>query len=114
MWPELIDAMPLGMGPMMRFLGKRMPFLLSLMKPVFPALFPVLLPGMMAKIMPVLLSRVSERVPMPQYMAEQMPALMPKVMDNLMPHMLRDVVPLVTGPMIDYLRGTERTAAARG
>jgi hypothetical protein len=43
-----------------------------------------------------------------------MPALMPKVMDNLMPHMVRDVVPLVTGPMIDYLRGTERTAAARG
>ena len=29
---------------------------------------------------------------------------MPKVMDNLMPHMIGDVVPLVTQPMIDYLR----------
>jgi hypothetical protein len=38
-------------------------------------------------------------------MAEQMPELMPKVMDNLIPHMISDVVPLVTQPMIDYLRG---------
>ena len=37
-------------------------------------------------------------------MAEQMPGLMPKVMNNLMPHMIGDVVPLVTQPMIDYLR----------
>jgi hypothetical protein len=42
---------------------------------------------------------------MPPYMREQMPEIMPKVMDNLMPHMIRDVVPLVTQPMIDYLRG---------
>ena len=42
---------------------------------------------------------------MPDYMAEQMPELMPQVMDNLMTHMIRDVVPLVTQPMIDYLRG---------
>jgi hypothetical protein len=26
-------------------------------------------------------------------------------MDNLMPHMIDDIVPLVTDPMIDYLRG---------
>jgi len=31
--------------------------------------------------------------------------LMPKVMMNLMPHMIADVVPLVTKPMINYLRG---------
>jgi hypothetical protein len=36
-------------------------------------------------------------------MAAQMPDLMPKVMDNLMPHMIGDVVPLVTEPMISYL-----------
>jgi hypothetical protein len=29
---------------------------------------------------------------------------MPNVMDRLMPHMIGDVVPLVTGPMIDYLK----------
>ncbi|MFH1151136.1 MAG: FAD-binding and (Fe-S)-binding domain-containing protein [Actinomycetota bacterium] len=103
MWPELIDAMPLGMGRMMRLMGK-VPFALSAMKPMFPVLFPRLLPLMMPKVMPVMLQRVAERIPMPDYMAEQMPELMPKVMDNLMPHMIRDVVPLVTDPMIEYLK----------
>jgi Fe-S oxidoreductase/FAD/FMN-containing dehydrogenase len=104
MWPALIDAMPFGMGPMMRVMGK-IPGALTLMKPVFPILFPRLLPVMMPKVMPVMLERVAERVPMPDYMREQMPQMMPKVMDNLMPHMIGDVVPLVTQPMIDYLRG---------
>jgi len=104
MWPELIDAMPFGMGPMMRAMGK-IPGALNLMKPMFPILFPRLLPMMMPKVMPVMLQRVAERIPMPDYMREQMPELMPKVMDNLMPHMIGEVVPLVTQPMIDYLRG---------
>ena len=104
MWPELIDAMPFGMGPMMRVMGK-IPGALNLMKPMFPILFPRLLPMMMPKVMPTMLARVAERIPMPDYMLEQMPVLMPKVMDTLMPHMIGDVVPLVTQPMIDYLRG---------
>ncbi|OGO00465.1 MAG: Fe-S oxidoreductase, partial [Chloroflexi bacterium RBG_13_52_12] len=103
MWPEMIDAMPFGMGPMMRLMGK-IPGALNLMKPVFPILFPRLLPMMMPKVMPVMLQRVADAIPMPDYMLEQMPELMPKVMDNLMPHMIGDVVPLVTQPMIDYLR----------
>jgi len=104
MWPELIDAMPFGMGRMMRLMGK-IPGALPLMKPMFPVLFPRLLPMMMPKVMPVMLERVAERIPMPDYMKEQMPELMPQVMDNLMPHMVGDVVPLVAQPMIDYLRG---------
>ncbi|HEY3416316.1 MAG TPA: (Fe-S)-binding protein, partial [Armatimonadota bacterium] len=104
MWPQLIDAMPFGMGPMMRAMGK-IPGALQLMKPMFPLLFPRLLPMMLPKVMPTMLQRVAERIPMPQYMQEQMPELMPKVMDNLMPHMIADVVPLVTQPMIDYLQG---------
>jgi Fe-S oxidoreductase/FAD/FMN-containing dehydrogenase len=104
MWPELIDAMPFGLGTMMRWMGK-IPGSLEMMKPIFPVLFPRLLPKMMPKVMPVMLKRVQERIPMPNYMAEQMPDLMPRVMDNLMPHMIGDVVPLVTQPMIDYLRG---------
>lgn len=107
MWPELIDAMPFGMGPMMRFMGK-IPGALETMRPMFPILFPRLLPMMMPKVMPVMLKRVGERITMPDYMAEQMPELMPKVMDNLMPHMIGDVVPLVTQPMIDYLRGRKK------
>ena len=107
MWPELLDAMPLGMGSMMRFMGK-LGFvggaMFSLMKPVFPILFPKLLPGMMPKVMPTMLDRVADRVPMPDYMEEQMPDMMPKIMDNLMPKMLPDVVPLVVPKMITYLR----------
>lgn len=105
MWPELIDAMPMGMGGMMRFMGKSMPWSLGLMKPMFPVLFPILLPKMMPKVMSTMLDRVGAMIPMPDYMAEQMPELMPKVMDSLMPHMIGDVVPLVTDPMLDYLKG---------
>jgi Fe-S oxidoreductase/FAD/FMN-containing dehydrogenase len=104
MWPEMVDAMPFGMGKMMRAMGK-IPGTLELMKPMFPILFPRLLPMMMPKVMPAMLERVGQRIPMPDYMKEQMPEMMPKVMDNLMPHMIGDVVPLVTQPMIDYLRG---------
>jgi Fe-S oxidoreductase/FAD/FMN-containing dehydrogenase len=107
MWPEMIDAMPFGMGKMMRLMGK-VPGALTLMKPLFPVLFPRLLPMMMPKLMPAMLKRVGERIPMPDYMAEQMPELMPGVMDNLLPHMIGDVVPLVTQPMIDYLRGKKK------
>ncbi len=109
MWPELIDAMPFGMGAMMRAAGK-VPGALPLMKPLFPVLFPRLLPMMMPKVMPVMLERVKERIPMPDYMEEQMPDLMPGVMDNLMPHMIGDLVPLVTDPMIDHLTGKKATA----
>jgi hypothetical protein len=111
MFPELIDAMPFKMGAMMRGFGK-IPGALNLMKPMFPVLFPRLLPKMMPKVMSTMLERVKERVPMPDYMAEQMPDLMPKVMDNLMPHMIGDVVPLVTQPMIDYLRGKNKKQSA--
>ncbi|MFA5308187.1 MAG: FAD-binding and (Fe-S)-binding domain-containing protein [Dehalococcoidales bacterium] len=107
MWPELVDAMPFGMGPMMRFMGK-IPGALNLMKPMFPILFPRLLPMMMPKVMPTMLKRVADAIPMPDYMKEQMPELMPGVMNSLMPHMIGDVVPLVTGPMIDYLQGKEK------
>ncbi|MDF1516297.1 MAG: Fe-S oxidoreductase, partial [Anaerolineae bacterium] len=103
MWPELIDAMPFGMGKMMRVMGK-VPGALAMMKPMFPFLFPKLLPMMMPKVMDTMLNRVGEMIPMPDYMAEQMPSLMPEVMDNLMPHMISDLVPLVTDPMIEYLK----------
>jgi Fe-S oxidoreductase/FAD/FMN-containing dehydrogenase len=104
MWPELIKAMPFGMGYIMRFFGKKLSGMLDLMKPMLPILFPILLPMMMPKVMPSMLARVAAKVPMPLYMQEQMPSLMPKVMDELMPHMISDVVPLVTGPMINYLK----------
>jgi len=107
-WPELLKAMPLGMGGMMKGIGKLGPVgggMLALMKPMFPVLFPRLLPRMMPKVMPAMLERVGAMIPMPDYMKEQMPTLMPKVMDTLMPHMLPDVVPLAVPKLISYLRG---------
>jgi len=108
MWPELLAAMPLGMGKMMRFIGK-LGFVgdavFALMKPVFPVLFPRLLPKMMPKVLPTMLDRIAKAVPMPDYMQEQMPDMMPKVMDNLMPHMLPDVVPLAVPKMLSFLHG---------
>lgn len=109
MWPELINAMPFGMGPMMRMMGK-IPGALNVMKPMFPVLFPILLPMMMPKVMPVMLKLVAAQIKMPDYMLAQMPFLMPKVMDTLMPHMIGDLVPLVTQPMIDYLTGKDIAA----
>jgi Fe-S oxidoreductase/FAD/FMN-containing dehydrogenase len=110
MWPELIASMPFGMGSMMRGMGK-IPGALNLMKPMFPVLFPRLLPLMLPKVLPTMLDRIADRIPMPDYMAEQMPALMPKVMDELLPHMVGDLVPLVTDPMVAYLQG--KTPAAK-
>jgi Fe-S oxidoreductase/FAD/FMN-containing dehydrogenase len=108
MWPELLDAMPMGMGSMMRAIGK-LGFLgdalFAVMKPIFPVLFPRLFPKMMPRVMPTMLERVGQLIPMPDYMAEQMPAMMPKIMDNLMPHMLPEVVPLAVPKMIAHLRG---------
>jgi hypothetical protein len=109
MWPELIDAMPFGMGPMMRAMGK-VPGALTLMKPMFPVLFPRLLPMMLPKVFPTMLERLNAKVDMPGYMSEQLPAMLPGVMDKLMPHMIGDVVPLVTEPMIAYLRGKNGAA----
>jgi len=103
MWPELMDSMPLKMGSMMRFMGK-IPGALNAMKGLFPVLFPLLLPKMMPKVMDVMLERIGDKIPMPDYMKEQMPGMMPKVMENLMPHMIKDLVPLVSQPMIDYLQ----------
>ncbi len=109
MWPELIDAMPYGMGTMMRKMA-RIPGALEMMKPLFPALFPIFLPKMMPKVMDKMNDLVKQAIDMPDYMAEQMPDLMPRVIDNLMPHMLKDLVPLVTDPMIRYLKQEQAQA----
>jgi Fe-S oxidoreductase/FAD/FMN-containing dehydrogenase len=106
--PQMIDAMPLGMGGMMRAIGRMGSFggaVLGAMKPLFPVLFPLLMPGMMPKVMPDMLAAVEKRVPMPDYMKEQMPDLLPMAMDHLMPKMLPAVVPLIEDPLVAYLRG---------
>jgi Fe-S oxidoreductase/FAD/FMN-containing dehydrogenase len=117
LFDQLVDAMPVGMGGMMRFIGKLGPvggLLLGAMKPLFPALFPMLMPAMMPKVMPDMLEAVGRRVPMPEFMREQMPDLMPRAFGNLLPHMLPNVVPLISQPLIDYLRGRTPAKPGRG
>jgi hypothetical protein len=107
LFPELVDAMPFGMGTMMRTVG-RAPgggLMLRAMKPLFPTLFPVLMPSMMPKVMPDMLEAVEKRVPMPEHMKEQMPDLMPKAMEKLMPKMLPSIVPLISDSLVAYLEG---------
>ncbi len=90
LFPEPVDALPLGMGRMMRAVG-RLPGgrgLLRAMKPLFPTLFPLLMPAMMPRVMPDVLEQVDRHIPMP----EHMPELMPMAMDNLMPKMLPSIV----------------------
>ncbi len=105
--PQMLDAMPMGMGGMMRAIGRMGPVggtLLKAMKPLFPILFPLLMPGMMPKVLPDMLTAVEARVPMPPHMKEQMPELMPAVMDQLMPKMLPSIVPLISDPLIEHLQ----------
>jgi len=107
LFPQLVDAMPLGMGTMMRTIGK-VPgggVMLRGMKPLFPTLFPLLMPAMMPKVMPDMLEAVERRVPMPDHMKEQMPDLMPMAMERLMPKMLPSIVPLISDSLVAYLEG---------
>jgi Fe-S oxidoreductase/FAD/FMN-containing dehydrogenase len=104
--PQMVDAMPLGMGNLMRAVGRMGSpgrAILRGMKPLFPAVFALLMPKMLPKVMPAMLGAVEKRVPMPDDMKEQMPDLMPEAMGRLMPKMLPAVVPLISDPLIAYL-----------
>jgi Fe-S oxidoreductase/FAD/FMN-containing dehydrogenase len=106
--PQLLDAMPLGMGAMMRGVG-RAPALIrepmfKLMAPMMPVLFPVLLPGMLPKVLPNMIRLVEQTIPMPDYLRNQLPDLFPEVVDNVMPKMLPEVTPKYVPILFDHLR----------
>ena len=106
--PQLLDAMPLGMGAMMRGIGKspavvREP-MFKMMAPTMPVLFPRLLPGMMPKVLPHMIQLVEQRIPMPDYLRNQLPDLFPEVVDNVMPKMLPEVAPKYVPIMFEHLR----------
>jgi Fe-S oxidoreductase/FAD/FMN-containing dehydrogenase len=106
--PQLVDAMPLGMGAMMRGIGKapaavREP-MFKMMAPMMPVLFPRLLPGMMPKVLPDMIRLVEQRIPMPDYLRNQLPDLFPEVVNNVMPHMLPEVAPRYVPVLFNYLR----------
>ncbi len=106
--PQLLDAMPLHMGAMMRAIGHapamvREP-MFGMMAPMMPLLFPKLLPGMMPKVLPHMIRLVEQRIPMPEYLRNQLPDLFPEVVDNVMPKMLPEVAPKYVPVLFEHLR----------
>jgi Fe-S oxidoreductase len=106
--PQLLDAMPLGMGGMLRAIGKapgalREP-MFKVMAPMMPLLFPVLLPGMMPKVLPDMIALVEQTIDMPDYLRSQLPDLFPEVVDNVLPKMLPTITPKYVPILFDYLR----------
>lgn len=106
--PQLLDAMPLGMGRMMRLIGRAPGFvrepLFTAMAPLMPRLFPVLLPGMMPKVLPAMIRLVEESIAMPEYLRSQLPDLFPEVVDNVLPKMLPEVAPRYVPRLYAHLR----------
>jgi Fe-S oxidoreductase/FAD/FMN-containing dehydrogenase len=106
--PQLLDAMPFGMGRMMRGIGHapaavREP-MFKVMAPMLPVLFPKLLPAMMPNVLPHMIRLVQERIPMPEYLSNQLPDLFPEVVDNVMPKMLPQVAPRYVPILFERLR----------
>lgn len=102
-FPQMIDAMPAGMGSMMRAMAK-VPGALEAMKPMMPKMFPLMMPMIMPKVMPDMVAAVDRRMDIPDYMREQMPDLLPKTMEALMPNMLPLLMPYVVPALIAYLK----------
>jgi Fe-S oxidoreductase/FAD/FMN-containing dehydrogenase len=106
--PNLLDAMPMGMGWMMRQIGHapaivREP-MFKAMGPIMPLLFPVLLPRMMPKVLPHMIRLVERQIPIPDYLRNQLPDLFPEVVDNVMPRLLPDVAPKYVPVLFEHLR----------
>lgn len=103
-FPQMMDAMPAGMAPMMRGM-KHVPGGLSMMEKVMPLMFPMMAPGILRTVMPDMVREVEDYIgEMPADMAELMPDLLPKTMDSLMPTYLPELIPHLTPLFIDYVR----------
>jgi hypothetical protein len=103
-FPQMVDAMPMGMGGMMRGMAK-VPGGLAVMEKMMPALFPMMAPGILKKVMPDMIREVEDVMgEMPPDMAELMPDLLPKTMDSLMPTYLPQLIPHLVPRFIECLR----------
>ncbi|MDZ4170351.1 MAG: FAD-binding and (Fe-S)-binding domain-containing protein [Coriobacteriia bacterium] len=112
-FPQMMDAMPAGMAPMMRSM-KHVPGGLAMMEKMMPLMFPAMAPGILGKVMPDMVSEVEDYIgEMPPDMAELMPDLLPKTMDSLMPTYLPELIPHLVPFWIEFLRdeGAARSAA---
>lgn len=106
-FPQMMQAMPFGMGRMMRAM-RHVPGGLALMEKMMPALFPYLAPGILGAVMPDLVAAVREHVgPMPDDMEELVPDLLPKTMESLLPTYLPQLIPHLTPKFIEFVRTDE-------
>ena len=103
-FPQMMDAMPTGMKPMMKSM-KYVPGGLVMMEKMMPAMFPLLIGGIMDRVMPDMIRAVQDYIgPMPDDMEELVPGLLPKTLEALMPTYLPELIPHVTPRMIEYIR----------
>ncbi len=103
-FPQMMDAMPAGMKPMMKSM-KHVPGGLAMMEKMMPLMFPMMIDGIMAKVMPDMVREVEDYIgEMPPDMADLIPGLLPQTLDSLMPTYLPQLIPHVTPLMIDYIR----------
>ncbi len=103
-FPQMLNAMPLGMKPMLRAM-RYIPGGLWLVSKLLPLLFPLLASGILAKAMPDLITAVRRRVgTMPADMEALVPDLLPKTMESLMPNYLPQLIPFVTPLFVEHLR----------
>ncbi|MDP2180951.1 MAG: FAD-binding and (Fe-S)-binding domain-containing protein [Actinomycetota bacterium] len=107
-FPQMMDAMPVGMAPMMRGM-KHVPGGLAMMEKMMPLMFPAMAPGILGKVMPEMVREVEEYIgEMPEDMGELMPDLLPKTMDSLMPTYLPQLIPHLTPLFVDFIRTEKR------
>jgi Fe-S oxidoreductase/FAD/FMN-containing dehydrogenase len=103
-FPQMLDAMPPGMKPMMLAM-KHVPGGLAMMQKMMPLMFPYMAPSILGKVMPDMVEEVRDYIgTMPADMDELMPDLLPKTMDALMPTYLPQLIPYLTPRFIEFLR----------
>ncbi|MCL2826149.1 MAG: FAD-binding oxidoreductase [Eggerthellaceae bacterium] len=111
LFPHMLDAMPLGMGSMMRAMIK-LPGGAAMMRKMMPILFPKMAPGILAKVMPDMVAEIKGFIgDMPDDMDALMPDLLPKTMDALMGTYIPQLVPHLVPLFIDFLKDGEKKAA---
>lgn len=114
LFPAMVEAMPAGMGGMMRGIVK-MPGGTAVMARMMPVLFPKMAPGIMGKVMPQMIDLACDFMgEMPEDMASLMPDLLPKTMESLMPTYIPRLVPYLVPLFIEYLKGDDSAAAPVG
>jgi Fe-S oxidoreductase/FAD/FMN-containing dehydrogenase len=106
-FPQMVDAMPPGMKPMIKAM-RHVPGGLALLGKMMPMMFPLMAPSIMPKVMPAIVEAVGEHIgEMPPDMADLMPDLLPKTMDALMPNYLPLLVPYLTPLFVECARKGE-------